>query len=184
MLGGHLDRLVHITALDQAEPAHLLLGLGERPVGEQQLAAAYPDGLALGGRPQPAAALQHAPFGHPLAPPEAALVRVGRGALVPPDQQQVSHHSSLPNRYDNLPGHQSPLTEPYCLQPAARSALESRACPLPVTRSRTWRGYPGSRSATPNSTIWRPSWIRSSRPSRRSRRSPPRASRRRRTRPA
>src|SRR5437764_1184608 len=54
----------------------------------------------------------------------------------------------------------------YCLQPAAGSPIESRACPLPVTRSRTWRGCPGSRSATPNSTIWRPSWIRSSRPSR------------------
>src|SRR5207244_592794 len=123
--------LVHVTALDQADPAHLLLGLGERPVGEQQLAAADPDGLALGRRPQPAAALQHATFGHPLTPPEAALVRVRRGALVPPDQQQVSHHSSLPHCYDESPGLQSPL--PALLLTACLRIAPRIAC-MPITR--------------------------------------------------
>src|SRR6478672_8774214 len=131
MLGGHLDRLVHIQALDQAEPAHLLLGLGERPVGEQQLAAAHPYGLAFGGRSQPAAALQDAARQHPLAPPEAALVRVRRGALVPADQQQVSHHSSLPHSYDEPPDSESPLTT---LLLTACSRTTPRIACMPITR--------------------------------------------------
>src|SRR4029077_14470471 len=63
MLGGHLDGLVHIPALDQAEPAHLLLGLGERPVGEQQLAAAHPHGPALRRGPPGRAPARPAPRG-------------------------------------------------------------------------------------------------------------------------
>src|SRR5256886_14049972 len=102
MLGGHLDRLVHIRALDQAEPAHLLLGLGERPVGEQQLAAAYPDGLALGGRAPPPAPPPPPPLRPPPAPPRAAPLPRGPGGPRPPGPPPAFPPSSLP------PPHQRP----------------------------------------------------------------------------
>ena len=70
------------------------------------------------------------------------------------------------------------------LRVRARSALGWNACPLPATRSLTWPGCPGSRSATKSSTTLPRSSTRSSRRSRRCRRSPRTASRRPRRRPA
>src|ERR1700761_7124377 len=134
MLGRHRDRLVQRRALDQAEPAHLLLGLGKRPVGEQQLAAAHPHRLALGGRAPPPA-----PHPHPAPPPPAAaLVGMRSGALVAPDQQQKPHYSSLPHSYDESARPESARTQ-LMLTACSRTAPKMHACPLPVTRPRTWR---------------------------------------------
>ena len=40
VLGRHLDRLVQVAGLDDVEAGDLLLGLGERAVGDQHLAVA------------------------------------------------------------------------------------------------------------------------------------------------
>src|SRR5215470_4007538 len=48
MRGGHLDGRVQVGALDQVGAAHLLLGLGIRAVGDQQVAVADPDDPGLG----------------------------------------------------------------------------------------------------------------------------------------
>src|SRR5919198_1327189 len=61
VLGGHLDRLVEILALQQVEPSDLLPGLGERPIGHQQLTVAYPDGRGVADRPQPGTEPPHPP---------------------------------------------------------------------------------------------------------------------------
>src|SRR5215472_10109112 len=63
-------RLGHAGALDQVESGDLLFGLGEGPVAEQQVTAAYPHGRGLDDPPQ-RLSLQ----------PRAAAVHLGRPRL-------------------------------------------------------------------------------------------------------
>ena len=48
VLGGHLDRLVEVGALEDVVAGDVLLGLGERAVGEHDLAVADADGRRVG----------------------------------------------------------------------------------------------------------------------------------------
>lgn len=66
MLRGDLDRLIEVGAVDQHEPADLLLGLGERPVGQQQLVLPDPNGRRVGRWCQASAADDHATLFHLL----------------------------------------------------------------------------------------------------------------------
>src|SRR5215471_13040830 len=49
MRGSHLDGRVQVRALDHVVPAHLLLGLRVRAVGDQHVAVADPDDPGLAG---------------------------------------------------------------------------------------------------------------------------------------
>jgi hypothetical protein len=52
MPGGDLDGLLQAAALEDVEPADRLLGLGERPVGDDRLPVANADGARSARRRQ------------------------------------------------------------------------------------------------------------------------------------
>src|SRR5947209_17885571 len=64
------DGLVEVLAVDEIEPADLLLGLGERPVRRQDLAVTYPDAAGVGGRPATLACLAPAALAPLVAAPQ------------------------------------------------------------------------------------------------------------------
>src|SRR5579872_542325 len=98
-LRGDLDGLVEVLAVDQEEAAHLLLRLGERAVGGDDLALADPHGGGVGRGTQALASLQDAPLHHLLGE-DSVLGRARRGllgaergvrVLVAADEQCITH---------------------------------------------------------------------------------------------
>ena len=64
----HLERIVEVLAIDEEIARQLLLGLGKRAVGGEDLAAAQPHGRGVRARAQTLPALQDAPLGHRFHP--------------------------------------------------------------------------------------------------------------------
>src|SRR4051812_13115812 len=96
VLGGNLDRLVEIPALEQVEPAHLLLGLGERPVRQHHLATTDLHRRGVADGTEPRAKLPHAAGPHLVHPRRGhpfGLAHLDR--LVYADQHQVPHGYSF-----------------------------------------------------------------------------------------
>src|SRR5215204_5883535 len=65
-LGGPLDRLVQVLAVEDVEARELLLGLRERAVGDQALAVGHAHGRRGGDRLEPLAGAEHARRPHLL----------------------------------------------------------------------------------------------------------------------
>src|SRR6266540_3308632 len=84
--------------------ADLLLGLGERAVGDHQVAVADPHGGGRGRGSQWLAAQQHAAGAHLFGErgerrePHRSLLGADHGGLIVADQQCVSHGASFANR--------------------------------------------------------------------------------------
>ena len=74
MRRGHLDGLLQAAALEHVVPADDLLGLGERPVADQDLAVADQHRLGLLGGPEPVAVQPDAARDHVVEPGKAAHV--------------------------------------------------------------------------------------------------------------
>jgi hypothetical protein len=90
---GDLERLVAGVALDQVVAGHLLLRLGERPVGDHPAAVPQPHRGSLAHRRQPAAGQPHAAPGglrHPGVGVGPDLL-VADEAVLAADHQQVLH---------------------------------------------------------------------------------------------
>jgi hypothetical protein len=96
-LPADLDGLVQVGALQDVEPGDLLLGLGERAVADQHLAATLADRGGVADRPEPLAQPPHPAavhLGHPglrVAAHLRALLGAELDALVHADQQHVPH---------------------------------------------------------------------------------------------
>src|SRR4051794_12311293 len=96
VLGGNLDRLVEIPALEHVEPADLLLGLGEGPVRQHHLAATDLHGRGVADGAEPRAEPPHAAGLHLVDPRRGhsfGLAHLDR--LVYADQHQVPHGYSF-----------------------------------------------------------------------------------------
>src|SRR5262245_20278913 len=140
-----LHRLLEVFALEQAEPAELLLRLRERPVGDDPLAV-----IPHANRGRRGAVLhglagdQHAPLGSlrveraPALDPLLHLLRrrVLHGALFDDERQQVLHGFLLRNR-----GSCSPLYPNDERETAGSTATAGRRRALP-----SGLGWPGSSS--------------------------------------
>src|SRR5215212_1907772 len=97
--GCHLDRLVEVLALDYVVAGDLLLGLGERAVGEQHLLLAHPHRGGVFGGAQACPAPMYPPTVPLLAPaPEPRVVidagRVRQAGTFVADHQHVAHRPS------------------------------------------------------------------------------------------
>jgi hypothetical protein len=96
VLGGDLDRLVQVPAVDQVEAAHLLLGLGERARRWSHLAARRrtPVDSAGGGRAAPRGGCREPSPRPPRPRSSGPVLRHTAGVVViRPDQQHVLHRS-------------------------------------------------------------------------------------------
>src|SRR6185437_4416087 len=110
MRRGHLDGLLQAAALEHVVPADDLLGLGERPVADQDLAVAHQHRLGLLGGPEAVAVQPDAARGHVVEPGKAAhvvgvtvlrrtrcrLFVAGEAARVDADQHHELHVISDP----------------------------------------------------------------------------------------
>src|SRR5690348_4226906 len=101
VLGRDLDGLVQVGAVDHVVAADLLLGLGERPVADQQFPIADPHGGGVADVAQPVAVQQHTAAIH-LAEPVGVRGQPGRargrgvapGGLVDAMDQHVPHETA------------------------------------------------------------------------------------------
>ena len=74
MRRGHLDGLFQAVALEHVVPADDLLGLGERPVADQDLTVAHQHRLGFLGGPQPVAVQSDAAGDHVVEPGKAPML--------------------------------------------------------------------------------------------------------------
>jgi hypothetical protein len=94
VLRGRLDRLLQAVALQDVEAGHVLLGLRERPVGAQHLAAAHPYGDRVGGQGEPVPVPSYATVAELLDPGLDGGHARGVVGVVAADEQHVLHGSS------------------------------------------------------------------------------------------
>src|SRR5215471_11415442 len=100
--GRHVDRLVQVLALHDEEAGDLLPGLGERAVGDHDVAAVpAPDGGGGLHRVQLLAGEEHAALPHLVLErgarrhPAGSFLVADHGALVGAHQQGITHDASF-----------------------------------------------------------------------------------------
>ena len=77
MAESHLHRLIEVGAFDDLKTSHLLLGLGEGPVGDQKLATPVAHGLGVGAELEPGSGDEPHSSGFGIAHPRRQGVRAG-----------------------------------------------------------------------------------------------------------
>src|SRR5437763_11817938 len=150
MRRGHLDGLLQAVTLEHVVPADDLLGLGERPVADQDLAVAHQHRLGLLGGPEPVAVQPDAARDHVVEPGKAAHVVgvavlrgirclvLGEAARVDADQHHELHVVSDPRGTYAITTNGSPAKDsPAFIPPEwARPAGDAPARPGQAGRRR------------------------------------------------
>src|SRR6185312_7450935 len=140
MRRGHLDGLLQAAALEHVVPADDLLGLGERPVADQDLAVAHQHRLGLLGGPEAVAVQPDAARDHVVEPGKAARVVgvtvlrrirrlvLGEAARVDADQHHELHVISDPRALSGVRG-SSPRGASRVCTPVRRTGTAQRTAP-------------------------------------------------------
>src|SRR5271168_358859 len=129
MCRSHLDRLVDIRALQDVESADDFLGLGERPVTDDDFAVAHPNGLGRTRRLEPVAIQPDTASDHVIEPGKApALTSLARFRPVIGIHGLISLELGLVDAYQH---HELHLSSPILLAftPSRRTTVPQKDTP-------------------------------------------------------